>query len=104
MSEYTHPELSEARLREAAEDFVRKGIDIRARVHDLTLTALTRRRFDRDAMRDVFSAITAGVASGAQGAPDMRGSIGDALKGMDEALARSAEAGAAALKQLAATG
>jgi hypothetical protein len=34
----------------------------------------------------------------------MRRSIADALKGMDEALARSAEAGAAALKQLAATG
>jgi hypothetical protein len=104
MAEYTHPELSEERLREAAEEFVRHGVDIRSRVHDLTLAALQSRRFDRDAMRDVFRAVTAGVATGAEGSPDMRASIGDALKGMDQALARSAEAGAAALKQLAASG
>ena len=62
MSEYTAPDLSEERLKQAAEQFVRQGVDIRERVHDLTLNALQSRRFDRDAMRDVFKAITSGVA------------------------------------------
>jgi hypothetical protein len=104
MAEYTPHDLSEERLREAAEEFVRQGVDIRARVHDLTLAALSSRRFDRDAMRDVFRAVTAGVATGAEGSPDMRQTLADGLKGMDQALARSAEAGAGALKQLASSG
>ena len=104
MAEYTPHDLSEERLREAAEEFVRQGVDIRARVHDLTLAALSSRRFDRDAMRDVFRAVTAGVATGAEGSPDMRQTLADGLKGMDQALARSAEAGASALKQLASSG
>ena len=49
MAEPTPQGLSEERLREAAEEFVRQGVDIRARVHDLTLAALQSRRFDRDA-------------------------------------------------------
>ena len=104
MAEYSAQDLSEDRLKEAAAAFVRQGVDIRTRVHDLTLAALQSRKFDRDAMRDVFRAITAGVATGAQGTPDMRQALADGLKGMDQALARSAEAGAAALKQLASTG
>lgn len=104
MAEYTAQDLSEERLKQAAEAFVRQGVDIRSRVHDLTLAALKSRKFDRDAMRDVYRAITAGVATGAQGTPDMRQALADGLKGMDQALARSAEAGASALRQLAATG
>ena len=104
MAEYTAQGFSEERLKQAAEEFVRQGIDIRARMHDLTLAALQSRRFDRDAMRDVYRAVTAGIATGAEGAPDMRKSIADGLKGMDEAIARSAEAGATALKQLASSG
>jgi hypothetical protein len=104
MAEHNAQELSEERLRQAAEEFVRQGVDIRTRVHDLTLAALQSRRFDRDAMRDVFRAVTAGVASGAESAPDMRQALADGLKGMDQALARSAQAGAAALKQLASSG
>lgn len=104
MAEHTSQGLSEERLKHAAEEFVRHGVDIRTRVHDLTLAALQSRRFDREAMRDVFRGITAGVAAGAEGAPDMRQAITDGLKGMDQALARSAEAGATALKQLASTG
>lgn len=103
MAEYTS-HLSEEQLKQAAEAFVLHGVDIRARVHDLTLAALTSRKFDRAAMRDVFRAVTAGVATGAEGSPDMRQAIADGLKGMDQALARSAEAGATALRQLASTG
>ena len=104
MADYTAQDLSEDRLKQAAEAFVRQGVDIRTRVHDLTLAALQSRKFDRDAMRDVYKAITAGVATGAEGAPDMRKAIADGLKGMDQAIAKSAEAGASALRQLASTG
>lgn len=105
MAEYTPQDLSEERLKQAASEFVRQGVDIRAKVHDLTLAALQNRRFDRDAMRDVFRAVTAGLATGAEKAPSgMREAFADGLKGMDQALAKSAEAGAAALKQLASTG
>lgn len=104
MAEYTHPDMSEERLKQAAHEFVRQGVDIRSKVHDLTLAALQSRKFDRDAMRDVFRAVTAGVAAGAENTPDMRQALADGLKGMDQALAKSAEAGATALKQLAATG
>ncbi len=104
MADYTTQDLSEERLKQAAEAFVRQGVDIRARVHDLTLAALQSRKFDRDAMRDVYRAITAGVATGAEGMPDMRQALADGLKGMDQALAKSAEACATALKQLVSTG
>lgn len=105
MAESTAQDLSEERLKQAAAEFVRQGVDIRAKVHDLTLSALRDRKFDRKAMRDVFGAITAGVASGAEKNPSgMRDAFADGLKGMDQALAKSAEAGAAALKQLASTG
>lgn len=104
MAENTSQGLSEEQLKQAAEAFVRHGVDIRGRVHDLTLAALQSRRFDRDAMRDVYRGVTAGLATAAPDAPDMRQAIADGLKGMDEAIARSAEAGAAALKQLASTG
>lgn len=104
MAQSTPQDLTEERLEDAAAEFVRQGVDIRAKVHDLTLAALQNRRFDRDAMRDVFRAVTAGVATGAEGSPDMRQTLAEGLKGMDQALAKSAEAGATALKQLAATG
>jgi hypothetical protein len=104
MAENTAQDLSEERLKRAAEEFVRQGVDIRGKVHDLTLAALQSRRFDGNAMRDVFRAVTAGVATGAEGSPDMRQALADALKGMDQALAKSAQAGAAALKQLASSG
>ena len=104
MAEYSAQDLSEDRLKQAAEAFVRQGVDIRTRVHDLTLAALQARKFDRDAMRDVYRAITAGVATGAEGTPDMRGAIAEGLKGMDQAIARSAEAGASALRQIASSG
>ena len=45
-------------IRQAATDSVRAGVDIRARIHDVTLLALRSRRFDRHAMRDVVQAVT----------------------------------------------
>ncbi len=96
---------SEEYLKQAAAEAVRQGVDIRSKVHDLTLLALRQRRFDGKGVRDVIRAVTEGIATGAQdGSSGMRQVLADGLKGMDQALGKSAEAGAAALKQLAAAG
>lgn len=95
----------EAAIRQAATETVREGVDIRARVQELTLEALQRQRFDRQAMRDVVRAVTEGVAKGAEkGGGDMRQAMSEALKGLDQAMRTSAEAGYTALKQLTASG
>jgi len=92
-------------IRQAASDSVRAGVDIRARIHDVTLLALRSRRFDRHAMRDVVQAVTSGVALGAQDSrADLRKSLAEAFRGMDEAITRSADASRVALRRLVVAG
>lgn len=92
-------------IKQAASESVRAGVDIRARIHDVTLLALKSRRFDRHGMREVVRAVTEGMALGAQDSrADFRQALSEAFRGMDQALTRSAEAGGTALRQLAVTG
>jgi hypothetical protein len=92
-------------IRDAASETVRQGTDIRAKVHELTLLALQRQRFDRHGIREVVRAVTEGIAVGADKTTgDMRGAMAEALRGLDQALRTSAEAGDVALKQLARSG
>jgi hypothetical protein len=93
-------------LRQAAAESMRHGEDIRRRVHDVTLEALRNRRFDRDGIRDVVRAVSEGLTRGADaaGTSGLRERLGEAFRGMDEALTRSVEAGQQALRQMAATG
>lgn len=92
-------------VRQAASQAVSQGADIRAKVHDLTLSALQRRRFDRHGFSDVVRAVTQGVVLGAeQSRTDMRRALSDAFGGLDQAITKSAQAGQAALRQLAASG
>jgi hypothetical protein len=89
----------------AASESVRRGEDIRQRVHDVTLEALKNRRFDREAIRDVVRAVTEGVSRGAEGSEHgMRQALAEGFRGIDEALTKSVDAGHEALRQLAATG
>ena len=53
-------------IKQAASESVRAGVDIRARIHDVTLLALKSRRFDRHGMREVVRAVTEGMALGAE--------------------------------------
>jgi uncharacterized protein DUF6781 len=97
--------LSGEAIRKAASESVHAGVDIRARIHDVTLLALKSRRFDRHGMRDVVQAVTGGVAMGAEESrADLRKALAEAFRGMDEALTRSADASRVALKQLVVTG
>jgi hypothetical protein len=92
-------------IREAARESVRSGADIRSKVHDLTLEALRKRRFDRQGIREVVRAVAEGAVLGAdKSRADLRAALADAFRGMDEALTRSAEAARSALGQMVATG
>lgn len=105
MANGTPQDLSDAGIRASASETVREGTDIRAKVHELTLLALNAQRFDRHGMREVIRAVTEGAATGAdKTTADMRLAMSEALRGMDQALRTSAEAGHMALKTLAATG
>lgn len=105
MVENPSPQYSDEDLRQAASESVKEGEDIRRRVHDLMLEALKVRRFDRQGIREVVRAVSEGVALGAPTSrAGMRHALGEAFRGMDQALTRSVEAGHEALRQLAATG
>lgn len=94
-----------ASIRDAASETVRQGADIRDRVHELTLAALRRQRFDPRGIREVVRAVTEGIAVGAdKSGGDLRRAMSEALRGIDQALRTSAEAGDVALKQLAKSG
>jgi hypothetical protein len=94
----------ESITKEASES-VRAGVDIRERVHDLTLEALRTRRFDSKSVREVVQAVSQGIALGAESSrAEVRQSLADAFHGLDEALRKSAEAGQTALRQIVATG
>jgi hypothetical protein len=92
-------------IRQAASETIRAGVDIRARIHDVTLLALRSRRFDRHGMRDVVQAVTAGIALGAEESrADLRKALAESFRGMDEAITRSADASRVALRRLVVAG
>ena len=92
-------------IRQAAAESMRRGEDIRRRVHDVTLAALQNRRFDREGIREVVRAVSEGVTRGADaGGSGVRERLGEAFRGMDEALTKSVDAGQQALRQMLATG
>jgi hypothetical protein len=92
-------------IRDAASESVRQADDIRQRVHDLTLEALKARRFDREAMREVVRAVTEGLSRAAPGSRlGVRHTLAEGLRGMDQALTASVQAGHEALRQMVAAG
>jgi cytochrome c2 len=96
---------SEEDLRQAASDSVKQGDDVRERVRELMLSALTSRRFDRNAIRDVVRAVTEGASRGAESAgAGSRHSLAETFRGMDQALTKAVEAGQQALRQIVTTG
>lgn len=103
-TEHSSQAFSNDEIRESASGSMHGG-DIHRRVHDLTLLALRSRRFDRREIREVVRAITEGVTLGAeQSRADLRTSLAEAFRGLDEALRKSTEAGQTALRQLVVTG
>jgi gas vesicle protein len=92
-------------LRKAASDAMKAGEDVTRRVRDLTLAALRNRSFDREGIREVVRAVTEGMAAAAPASGgSLRQAMGQAFRGMDEALTKSLEAGESAVRQMVATG
>jgi len=97
--------MADDSLRKAASEAMKTGGDVARQMRDLTLEALKNRRFDREGIREVVRAVTEGMAAAAPASGgSMRKVMGQAFRGMDEALTKSVEAGEAALRQMVATG
>ena len=92
-------------IRKAAVDAIKSGGDVARRVQEVTLEALRNRRFDREGIREVVRAVSEGMAAAAPASGGtVRQVMGQAFRGMDEALTKSVEAGEKALRQLVSTG
>jgi gas vesicle protein len=92
-------------IRKAAGEAMKAGGDIARRMREVTLESLANRRFDREGIREVVRAVTEGMAAAAPASGgSMRQAMGQAFRGMDEALTKSVEAGHSALRQMVATG
>jgi hypothetical protein len=92
-------------IRQAAIDAMKAGEDVTRRMRDLTLEALRNRSFDREGIREVVRAVTEGMAAAAPASGGtLRQAMGQAFRGVDEALTKSVEAGESALRQMVATG
>ena len=97
--------MADDNLRNAASDAMKAGEDVARRFRDLTLQALKNRRFDREGIRDTVRAVTEGMANAAPASGGtVRQAMGQAFRGMDEALTKSVQAGEEALRQMVATG
>ena len=97
--------MADDSLRKAAAEAMKTGGDVSRRIRDLTLEALSNRRFDREGIRDVVRSVTEGMAAAAPAsAGTMRKTMGAAFRGMDDALTRSVEAGEEALRKMVAAG
>jgi hypothetical protein len=97
--------MADESLKNAASEAMKAGEDVTRRFRDLTLDALRNRRFDREGIRDVVRTMTEGMAAATPASGGtLRKAMGQAFRGMDEALTKSVEAGEAALRQIVATG
>jgi hypothetical protein len=80
-------------IKSAAQQLVRAGQDVRAKLQELTVKALTQRQLAEKEIKEVLAAIAEGVSLGAaERADEVRLALGDALNGMDDAIGHAAEA------------
>jgi hypothetical protein len=97
--------LTPQEITSAASDSVREGGDIRTRVRDLTLRGLQNRQLEMAEVREVVKAVAEGVSLGAeQRAGEVKQALAEALSGLDDALAKSAQATHLALRELLSQG
>jgi hypothetical protein len=90
-------------IRNAASRLVQAGGEVREKLRELTLRALTQGELAEREIREVLNAITEGVSLGASlRADEVKLALTDALHGMDDALAHAAEAMHIAINEVAA--
>jgi hypothetical protein len=89
----TPQKLSLEQLKDAARTLVSTGKNVRAKVHELTLHALSEGQLAKQEIQQTLNTITEGISLGASGrAEEVRAAIADAMQGVDDALANVAEA------------
>ncbi len=103
MNEHTNQENTEStnqKAEEAARAAVENGEDIRGAVRNITLKALSEGQLDLHKMREVVQAVLRGASVGIirQGAQTKQ-VLQEAMAGVDEALATSAEASKLAVQE-----
>jgi hypothetical protein len=88
------------KLRDDVRRAVEAGKDVQDQVRRITIQALTGGGFDKEAMRHVADAVSHGVQLGAAAhGAQARAAIEQAISGLDEAFAKSAQASTLALKE-----
>lgn len=93
--------MSNDDLKSGAAKSVADGVDIRAKVRDMTLAAIRDHRFDFSGMREVMSQMADGITIGAEKhGTEMRQALSQAFAGLDEAFTKSAHATQLALSEL----
>jgi hypothetical protein len=98
-------QMSNEEIRQAASASLAGGEQIRERVRELTLQALTSRKLDLPAMGEVLRSLTEGISLGAeQRGQDVKHALSEAFAGMDQAMSKAAQASSLALKELASRG
>lgn len=96
------PKLTLDEMRATAEKLVQAGGEVREKLRELTLQALTQGELAENEIRAVLGAIAEGVSKGAgQRADAVKDALGDALHGMEDALSHAAEAMQLAISEVA---
>lgn len=102
MNEESKLEIDTQEITEAARTAVEGGKTIREDVRNITLKALSEGHLDVKKVSQVIRAVTEGAGIGAEAKGDqVKDALSDAISGMDEALAKSAEASRLAIEETA---
>jgi len=96
-NEHVDPELKEQAKQAAGNN----AVDLRELVRDITLKALTERQLDRESTKRVIHSVVGGVAEGlGKQKSTLEVSLKNALKGVDDALSKTAEASKLAMEEV----
>ena len=101
-SEQTPQPNAPAAMREAAREAVAGGASIRDAVRDLVVRALSHQPLTQDYIRAVATSMLEGTVAGApQGSTETAQALREAAEGIDEAIARAAQASHLAIQEAA---
>ena len=104
MTDPEDPKIHTEEIHDSAQQAVEQeqGVDIREKVRDITLNALTRKKLDADSIKEVVGAVAEGSRLGAASHGERMGeALKEAIKGLDDALTKAAEATKLAIEEAA---
>jgi len=102
MSEEREQEIDTQTVKEAARTATELSESIRKDVRDITLKALSQGRLDVKKINQVIRAVMEGASIGAEAkGEEVKDTLTDAMAGIDEAMAKSAEASKLAIEETA---